>query len=397
MDKLKNYFKNKKILVISTTCTHIHDHYLKNTHPFFQKIFGKIILFDTRINFYKYGKGDLNKKIMKIVKDEKPDYILFEFGYDEISLKTFDKIREILPETKILAHLGDDNWKFDDFSRYYSLFLDYVLVSEKDDSYYKKDGIKNTFFIGGANLNMFKPLNIKKKYDVTFIGNPIRDRPDFLRFLIKNNINVKIFSELWSSYPDLKDAWGGFLDEKKITEIINSSKINLNFSKTFIKCKKNTQMKGRIFEVLACKSFLLTEHFDGIELYLDGADKISFKTKKELLEKINYFLKNEEAKGKRIWIYGASTRGNIVLQYFGLDSTIISGIADKNSDKWGKKTVGSLIPIFSPEKMREANPDYLLVNTWHFLNEIVNQEKDYFDKGGKFIVALPEFKVISKD
>ncbi len=298
MDKLKNYFKNKKILVISTTCTHIHDHYLKNTHPFFQKIFGKIILFDTRINFYKYGKGDLNKKIMKIVKDEKPDYILFEFGYDEISLKTFDKIREILPETKILAHLGDDNWKFDDFSRYYSLFLDYVLVSEKDDSYYKKDGIKNTFFIGGANLNMFKPLNIKKKYDVTFIGNPIRDRPDFLRFLIKNNINVKIFSELWSSYPDLKDAWGGFLDEKKITEIINSSKINLNFSKTFIKCKKNTQMKGRIFEVLACKSFLLTEHFDGIELYLDGADKISFKTKKELLEKINYFLKNEEEREK---------------------------------------------------------------------------------------------------
>ena len=47
--------------------------------------------------------------------------------------------------------------------------------------------------------------------------------------------------------------------------------------------------------------------------------------------------------------------------------------------------------------MREAKPDYLLVNTWHFLNEIVNQEKDYFEKGGKFVVALPEFKVIDKN
>ena len=62
-----------------------------------------------------------------------------------------------------------------------------------------------------------------------------------------------------------------------------------------------------------------------------------------------------------------------------------------------QKTIGSLIPINSPEKMREAQPDYLLVNTWHFLDEIIKQEKDYFDSGGKFIVALPEFKVISKN
>jgi len=298
MEELKKYFKDKKILVASTSCTHIRDHYLKNTHPFFQKIFGKILLLDTRINFYRYGKEVLNQKIIKIVKNEKPDYILFELGYDEISLETFGKIRKILPNTKLLVHLGDDNWKFDDFSRYYALFFDYILVSEKDDSYYKKDGIKNTLFVGGANLNMFNPMSIEKKYDVTFIGTPIRDRPDFLRFLIKNNIDVKIFSEGWSRYPDLKDAWMGFLDENKIKEIINSSKINLNFSKTFIKCKRDTQMKGRIFEVLACKSFLLTEYFHGIKQYLDDADKISFKTKKELLGKIKYFLKNEKEREK---------------------------------------------------------------------------------------------------
>ena len=109
------------------------------------------------------------------------------------------------------------------------------------------------------------------------------------------------------------------------------------------------------------------------------------------------FLMKEKAEGKIIWIYGASTRGNVALQYFELDSNIISGIADMNSDKHGKKTVGSLIPIFSPEKMRESQPDYLLVNTWHFFDEIRKQENEYFEKGGKFIVALPEFKVVEKN
>ena len=73
---------------------------------------------------------------------------------------------------------------------------------------------------------------------------------------------------------------------------------------------------------------------------------------------------------------------------------MIDYIADKNPDKWGKKTVGTLIPITSPEEMREKKPDYLLVNTWHFFDEIKEQEKDYHNSGGKFVVALPEFKVI---
>ena len=97
--------------------------------------------------------------------------------------------------------------------------------------------------------------------------------------------------------------------------------------------------------------------------------------------------------GKKIAIYGASTRGNVALQYFELNPNLIEGIADMNPDKWNKKTVGSLIPIYSPQKMRESNPDYLLVNTWHFLDEIKEQEKEYYKQGGKFVVALPQFKI----
>ena len=104
----------------------------------------------------------------------------------------------------------------------------------------------------------------------------------------------------------------------------------------------------------------------------------------------------EKSNGKKIWIYGASTRGNVILQYFGLNSNIIDFIADKNQDKWGKKTIGSLIPITSPEEMRKTNPDYLLVNTWHFFEEIKEQEKEYFEKGGIVITALPKFRIVKK-
>jgi len=109
------------------------------------------------------------------------------------------------------------------------------------------------------------------------------------------------------------------------------------------------------------------------------------------------FLKDEKKNGKKICIYGASTRGNVILQYFDLDAKLVDCIADKNSDKHGKKTVGSMIPIVSPEKMREKNPDYLLVMTWHFFEEIKKQENGLFERGVKFIVPLPAFKVISKN
>jgi len=125
--------------------------------------------------------------------------------------------------------------------------------------------------------------------------------------------------------------------------------------------------------------------------YLEFASRIE-KIKKELMN----FLKQEKKKGKKIAIYGGSTRGNVALQYFGLNSDLIDVIADKNPDKWGKKTVGSMIKIVSPEEMRKRKPNFLLVNTWHFLSEIIKQENEFYERGGKFIVALPEFKIVGE-
>ena len=119
-----------------------------------------------------------------------------------------------------------------------------------------------------------------------------------------------------------------------------------------------------------------------------------FKDINELKDKTVKFIKDEKEKGKIIWGYGASTKGNTLLQYFGLDNTLIDGIAERSFYKWGLNTVGTNIPIYSEDDMRKANPDYLLVLPWHFINEFKDRESDFLKRGGKFIVPCPKFEII---
>src|SRR3990167_3522708 len=101
----------------------------------------------------------------------------------------------------------------------------------------------------------------------------------------------------------------------------------------------------------------------------------------ELKEKTLSFIMEEKVKGKTIWAYGASTKGNTLLQYFGLDHTLIDGIADRSPLKWGLETVGTKIPIYSESEMRRAKPNYLLILPWHFINEFKDREKEYLNNG----------------
>jgi NDP-4-keto-2,6-dideoxyhexose 3-C-methyltransferase len=107
------------------------------------------------------------------------------------------------------------------------------------------------------------------------------------------------------------------------------------------------------------------------------------------------FIKAEVAKGKKVYVYGASTKGNVILQYYGLDTSLITAAAERSPEKWGKYTVGSWIPIVSEADARAAQPDYFLVLPWAFFNEFYNRESDWRAKGGKFIVPLPEFRVVA--
>jgi NDP-4-keto-2,6-dideoxyhexose 3-C-methyltransferase len=125
------------------------------------------------------------------------------------------------------------------------------------------------------------------------------------------------------------------------------------------------------------------------EVYQDLARR-AFRVKNDVYK----FILGGFLEGKKFAVYGASTKGNVMLQYFDLDHKFISCAAERNPDKWGLETVGTRIPIVSEEEARAKKPDYMLVLPWHFLNEFVAREKGYLQAGGRFIVPLPHFMLI---
>lgn len=100
------------------------------------------------------------------------------------------------------------------------------------------------------------------------------------------------------------------------------------------------------------------------------------------------------ADGKKIFGYGASTKGNVVLQFCGLGPTDIPAIAEVNAEKFGRVTPGTHIPIISEDEAKSMKPDYFLVLPWHFKDGILRREKEYLAGGGKFIFPFPEIEIV---
>lgn len=107
------------------------------------------------------------------------------------------------------------------------------------------------------------------------------------------------------------------------------------------------------------------------------------------------FIQREVRQGKKVYVYGASTKGNVILQYYGLDTTWIAAAAERSPEKWGKYTIGTWIPIVSEDEARRAKPDYFLVLPWAFFPEFYERERAWRQGGGRFIVPLPEFRVMA--
>lgn len=97
---------------------------------------------------------------------------------------------------------------------------------------------------------------------------------------------------------------------------------------------------------------------------------------------------------KRILGYGASTKGNVVLQFCGIGPDLVEAIAEVNEDKFGAFTPGTHIPIISEPQARAMQPDYFLVLPWHFKDGILAREQQFLADGGKFIFPFPEIEII---
>ncbi|WP_125954641.1 class I SAM-dependent methyltransferase [Novosphingobium sp. MD-1] len=105
-------------------------------------------------------------------------------------------------------------------------------------------------------------------------------------------------------------------------------------------------------------------------------------------------IRSLRADGKNVLGYGASTKGNVALQFCGFTQEDIPAIAEVNPEKFGRVTPGSHIPIISEAEARAMDPDYFLVLPWHFKDSILRREKQYMNDGGKFIFPFPEIEII---
>ena len=124
-------------------------------------------------------------------------------------------------------------------------------------------------------------------------------------------------------------------------------------------------------------------------------DLIAFKDRIDNIKnQIVKFIKDEKSKGKITHVYGASTKGNVILQYFGITPDLCPFASERSPEKFGRYTVGSWIPIVSEEESKALKPDYYLVLPWAFFDEMYERESEWRSGGGQFIVPFPTMRIV---
>ena len=179
------------------------------------------------------------------------------------------------------------------------------------------------------------------------------------------------------------------LANKNGLKLIDVNQNNVNGgSMQYYVSKKNSNFKVNKNKI---DSYIKKEKrlkIDQIESLKDFFERINI-----IKERIKNFLISEKNKNKKIYVYGASTKGNVLLQYFRLDNKIISSAVERNPQKFGRLTPGTKIPIISEKMARKSPPDLFLVLPWHFKEEILKREKNLIKRGTRFLFPLPKFEI----
>jgi NDP-4-keto-2,6-dideoxyhexose 3-C-methyltransferase len=215
---------------------------------------------------------------------------------------------------------------------------------------------------------------------------------NYLGLMIENNTFDNISHEHLEYYSLL--SLSNLLEKHELEVFdVELNEVNGGSFRIYVKHKY-----GKIQGLIGAEQRLRQQRDVEKKMGLDNSNAYeAFAKRIELIKNdVRHFLEREKANGKKIFIYGASTRGLVVLQYFGIDKRLIAAAADMNPDKSGKYIVGTGIPIISVEDYRKQKPDYLFVLPYHFLEEIRQQEKDFLENGGKMIVAIPQFRILSQ-
>lgn len=253
--------------------------------PAFKNLGHDVVHFESwdRTVFKDFAK--LNKALLLTVKQEKPD-ILFSVQMNyEIWIETLTIIKDSGICTTV-CWTTDDSWKYREVSRFIGHSYHTITTAYPDKiTDYKKDGINNVLSTHWAanSESLAEPLKSKDcEYMVSFVGAAHGNRKKKIETLRKNGIEVECFGFGWPKGP---------VPAEDIPVIMRKSFISLNFANS----KGENQIKARTFEVPGAGGFLLTEYTKGLENYYSESDEIEvFRDTSELIDKVNYYLKNPD-------------------------------------------------------------------------------------------------------
>jgi GDP-mannose 4,6-dehydratase len=267
-------------------------------------------------------------------------------------------------------------------------------------SYYSNIDLLPTYFTYDNVINRFGNIKCKIISSISMfydLPDPIQFAKDIYKLLdddgiwtceqsylltmLKNNSFDTICHEHLEYYSlhqikYIADKSNFFISDVSFNDC-NGGSFRIYFSKTYVHCP-------------VLENILQQE-----KEYLTPTVYSDFMTRcKHEMEKLYNLVKTIKDQDKKVYIYGASTKGNCLLQYCNLDTSLIDYAVERNLEKIGRMTSTS-IPIISEEQMRENKPDYLLVLPWHFMDGIIKRENQFLESGGKMIQPLPNLVIYS--
>ena len=253
-----------------------------------KKVFLGVVSYDIRKRQAEIGTLPMNDELIQLLCEEKPKYVFWPASMYELTEATFQAMKR--QGSIIVGWFHDDEVRFDNYSKWWIPYLDYILTNDKKSiRRYQMLGAKVIYFPLTSNPDVFQKFAANKKYDVSFIGSKIADRDSLVNQLKEKGINVQTFGHGWES---------GSISINEMVLIYNTSKINL----VFVKSKgKNTrpQFKSKIYDIGMCGGFLLCEYIPDIEeIYELDKEIVCFHDIPDASEKIHYYLENEAEREK---------------------------------------------------------------------------------------------------
>lgn len=316
------------------------------------------------------------------------------------SLKKIQNVRE----EKVVVDIGANDGTLLSFypENIYRISVEPIRKFAKESRKYA-DKVVNDFF----NFTSYNRSTEKKADIITVIScfydmeNPnqfIKDikkimknksiiviQQNYLAEMLKKNAFDNIVHEHLEYYSllslsDLLERHGLEVFDVEIRELNGGS------FRTFIAKKGQRNISKKVLKMRRIEKSM---KLDSKKTYVNFAKRIEL-NKKNIFKQITEIVKSK----KKIYLYGASTRGNTLLQYLELNKYLIPYAVERNPEKWGKKIASVGIPIISEEQARRDKPDYMLVLPWFFKKEFLEREKKYLKAGGHFIFPLPKLSII---